>query len=567
MKAEPTYQKLRGGYYTPQVIADFLSAWAIRSRKDSILEPSCGDGIFIEAAGKRLMKLGADPKDIPKQLRGYEIDALEAAKADGCLRALGVEEPKVSISCTDFFRACAQHLGDETKERFDAILGNPPFIRYQNFPEAHRQIAFFIMRQAGFRPSRLTNAWLPFVVSSALLLKPDGRLAMVLPAELMQVNYAAELRLFLSKFFHQINVLSFRRLAFEGIQEEVLLLLAERAGSGHTGIDVVELDDIEQLLKYEHRTFGLNGLKSLDHTTEKWTQYYLSEAEIDLLRQIRRDACVKRLGELADTDIGIVTGMNDFFALNDSQAKEKELVPFTKYLVSRSNQLKGITFDRRDWLQSAKAGQPVRLLDLPAVEADRLPLTVRSYLREGENQGLHLGYKCRIRKLWYAVPSVYVPGGFLLRQIHHYPKLVINEMGATCTDTIHRVRFRKGIDPHRVAAAFLNSLTFAFSEIIGRSYGGGVLELEPNEADSLPVPIAGGEELDAGLIDKLVRSGDIEKVLEYTDSCLLRKGLGLSSQEVHTLHTIWKKLQGRRTNRRNGAKSRIRKLPLLAYSA
>ena len=51
--------KLRGGYYTSSEVATWLCAWAIRSPKDRVLEPSCGDGAFVEAAAKRLAELGA----------------------------------------------------------------------------------------------------------------------------------------------------------------------------------------------------------------------------------------------------------------------------------------------------------------------------------------------------------------------------------------------------------------------------------------------------------------------------------------------------------------------------
>ena len=49
MKDKPSLQKLRGGYYTPNEITDFLSEWAIKSCEDQILEPSCGDGNFLIA--------------------------------------------------------------------------------------------------------------------------------------------------------------------------------------------------------------------------------------------------------------------------------------------------------------------------------------------------------------------------------------------------------------------------------------------------------------------------------------------------------------------------------------
>ena len=193
------------------------------------------------------------------------------------------------------------------------------------------------------------------------------------------------------------------------------------------------------------------------------------------------------------------------------------------------------------------------MLEFPAEDHWKLPRAARDYITAGEADKIHVGYKCRIRKRWYVIPSIYVPTGFLLRQVHHYPKLVVNEAKATCTDTIHRVRFKNGESPHKVAAAFLNSLTFAFSELLGRSYGGGVLELEPNEADKLPVPLLGAHRLDPGGIDLLLRAGQIGSVLDRNDKVLLQDGIGLSSRQVSTLRGIWNKLRLRRIQRRRGA--------------
>jgi len=60
MKPVATYQKLRGGYYTPKPIADFLARWAIQTAATTVLEPSCGDGILLESAIETLIKCGAD---------------------------------------------------------------------------------------------------------------------------------------------------------------------------------------------------------------------------------------------------------------------------------------------------------------------------------------------------------------------------------------------------------------------------------------------------------------------------------------------------------------------------
>jgi len=193
---------------------------------------------------------------------------------------------------------------------------------------------------------------------------------------------------------------------------------------------------------------------------------------------------------------------------------------------------------------------PAFLLRLPDVPFHTLPSEVKEYVISGEEKGLNKGYKCRIRDRWYIVPSVWIPQAFMLRQVHSYPKIILNDAAATCTDTIHRVKLRNGVPARTVAAAFLNSLTFAFSEVMGRSYGGGVLELEPNEAEKLPLPLMGADTLDLDELDKLLREGNIYAVLDITDEVLLRKGIDLSMEETRLLRTIWQKLRDRRINRK-----------------
>src|ERR687891_477738 len=47
--ANETPQKLRGGFYTKPEIADFLVRWVSEIKPKSLLEPSCGDGVFIDS--------------------------------------------------------------------------------------------------------------------------------------------------------------------------------------------------------------------------------------------------------------------------------------------------------------------------------------------------------------------------------------------------------------------------------------------------------------------------------------------------------------------------------------
>jgi len=547
MKPVATYQKLRGGYYTPQPIADFLANWAIQTPDTKILEPSCGDGMLLEAAVQRLIHCGAERTSIDNLAQGIELVPEEAQKASKRIMAINDGKP-ASIDTGDFFTICQTYLA---KDRFfDAIIGNPPFIRYQNFPESHRAMAFYLMQRAGLHPNRLTNSWVPFLVAATELLTKTGRLAMVIPAELLQVNYAAELRYFLSRHYSYITLITFKKLVFDGIQQEIVLLLGERNGSEHTGIRTIELDGIDDLLSYEHTVFSRDKLKEMDHSTEKWTMYFLDAEEIELLRSLKVHTKLTTAGHVIDVDVGIVTGLNEFFVLNQEQVEKHALMPYTQRIVGRSAHLPGILFSESDWLTNVEKQSPAFLLNLPDEPVYRLPDTLREYVIDGEEKGLNKGYKCRIRNRWYIVPSIWIPQAFMLRQVHNYPKIILNDAAATCTDTIHRVRLRNGVPAGTVAASFLNSLTFAFSEVTGRSYGGGVLELEPNEAEKLPLPLIGADRLNLYELDKLLREGNITAVLNITDEILLQDGLGLTCKETKMLRTIWQKLRDRRINRK-----------------
>ncbi|MFN8481599.1 MAG: class I SAM-dependent methyltransferase [Anaerolineae bacterium] len=548
MKPIASYQKLRGGYYTPEPIAAFLADWAIQDPQSSVLEPSCGDGVLLEAAVKTLLARGSDLRAIGHQIIGVELDAIESRKANDKLDRLGVPAVEGQIRVGDFFSQCRELLA--TNCLFDAIVGNPPFIRYQNFPEEHRDVAFQLMGRAGLLPNRLTNSWVPFLVAAMLLLKPHGRLAMVIPAELLQVNYAARLRRLLSDRFSAITLLTFKKLLFEGVQQEVVLFLGERDGIDHTGIRTIELETMDDLVTYQHDEFMSSPLKPMSHSTEKWTQYFLDPDEIMLLRELRSDTRIARLGDVADVDVGIVTGLNQFFVLTSEQAETHELLPYARRIVGRSNQLQGIVFTDQDWMTQAARDLPTQLLVAPDVPFDQLPAALQTYVRIGEEANYHEGYKCRIRKRWYVVPSYWIPDAFMLRQVHDHPKLVLNAAQTTCTDTIHRVRLRSDLQGSVISSAFMNSLTFAFSEVLGRSYGGGVLELEPNEAEQLLLPLDNAQALDIDELDHLERANNTEGILDTVDRILLTVGLGLSASDVGMLRGIWRKLSHRRINRK-----------------
>ena len=74
-------QKLRGGYYTPPEITEFICKWCIDESINKVLEPSCGDGEFIEAAINRFRELNNCDDTLTEKIKGIELIKEEAFKA------------------------------------------------------------------------------------------------------------------------------------------------------------------------------------------------------------------------------------------------------------------------------------------------------------------------------------------------------------------------------------------------------------------------------------------------------------------------------------------------------
>lgn len=547
--------KLRGGYYTSSKVAEWLCHWAIQSPSDAVLEPSCGDGAFLEAAMRRLLELGATPAKISRQLSGVEIIPAEAATATSRLRPrLGKAAEKV-VHNTDFFAWCQEP--DRTS--FDVIVGNPPFIRYQTFPEPHRTRAMAMMGEQGLTPNRLTNIWVPFVVAATASLKPGGRLALVLPAELLQVTYAAQLRSYLTDRFTRLDIIACNELFFEKAEQEVVLLLADGALSAASedntcrvaltaATTVSEITDSKPT-----RLLAKAEAKTIRHDSEKWLKYFLDNRQISFMRALRESKITAPMSLHASIDVGVVTGKNEFFVLSTDQVDTLGLGDYTTPLVSRSAHLKGSRLAKADWKSLAAAGDRVHLLNVSRIQAGKLSAKLRRYIDEGERNQFHTGYKCSIRKPWYLVPSVWVPDGFAFRQIYDFPRMVLNTSGATSTDTIHRLR-SKGEKPERIIANTYTWLTAASAEIEGRSYGGGVLELEPTEAERLLMPALLNGAMPLAEVDQLVRAGKLDAVLEENARVVLRGHMGLSAADCVLLKDVWTKMRDRRNSRRRGSK-------------
>jgi adenine-specific DNA-methyltransferase len=526
-----TPEKLRGGFYTPEPIAEFILRWGINGSDDfDILEPSCGDGVFLDA----LKKL-----DLPyNSITAIEYDKIEAKKANK------IDLPNKKVINTDFHAFC-----NKTKQRFDLIVGNPPYIRYQFFDRNQQDEAGKIFTKANLRYSKLTNAWVSFVVGSSLLLKETGKIGFVLPAEILQVSFASQLRSFLSHFYNKINIISFEKLVFPNIQQEVVLLLCEKNNSNEHNIEHIELRDAGELKIFDKMRLR-QPQKRIDFKSNKWTFYFLEQEEIDFLENIAKKRDIPTVRDYATVEVGITTGSNNFFTVSLETVEQYNLQEYAKPMVGRSVQVNSVVFTKQDWEKNKFSSAKAHLLTFPNKANFKIKNGALNYIAHGESINIHKGYKTGIRDDWFVVPSLRVSDALFIRRNNLYPRLIINEAGAYTTDTMHRVTVKPGVNIKALTASYYNSLSLAYAEISGRSHGGGVLELMPNEAENILLPYHKDNAKLLSQIDKLIRDKvNIEDILKITNEVILREHYGLTQREINIAHRIWKKLSARRLNR------------------
>jgi adenine-specific DNA-methyltransferase len=539
-------RKARGAFFTPPEIGFFLAHWAVRAAADSVFEPSCGEAGLLLAAAKELRRLSASELSLGR-LFGVDIHEPSIRAAHVHLAGTGLA---FELQTRDFFDIPAL-------PQWDVVIGNPPYLRYQAFSGSNRLKAQEAALRHGVRLGGLANAWAAFVVHAAQCLNPKGRLALVLPAALLSVNYAAPVRRFLLKRFSSVQIIMFEERVFPGVLEEVVLLLAE--GTGPTEkFELFQVRDVEELLSWD----GLPGEKAREcapaNAEAKWTDALLPKEAIALYHQLH-EKHFEPLLEWGETELGMVTGNNRYFTLSSTEAAAQGLASRELLKISPpgSRHLRGLEFSEAAFRELAGEGARAYLFYPPAGKT--LSPAAADYIAQGEHAKVHKAYKCSVREPWWRVPLVAPPDLFLTYMNQDLPRLVANEARVHYLNSVHGVTLRRGrtkIGRDLLPVAMLNSLTALGAELEGRSYGGGILKVEPKEADRLPMPsldlvTRAADDLRALLpqLGKHLRSSHLEKVLDSVDSILLVKHLGLRSRQVQALRASHKAMAARRNAR------------------
>lgn len=539
-------RKLRGAFFTPPAIASYIAAWAVRSATDRVLEPSTGDAEFLTHAVERLAELGSSTSDV----WGCELHEWSATRGAERVEAAG-GRPHIEVG--DFFDY-------RSEEPFDAVIGNPPYIRFQDFSGEQRLRARSAALQGGVSLNGLASAWAAFTVHAARQLKAGGRLGFVLPAELLSANYAAPVRRFLFEHFTSVELVLFEERVFPEAETEVVLLLAAGYREGTTE---------EAQIRQARNASDLTRLPPAvawapSDPSQKWAGVTLKASSTTALIKAADDGYFTPLRTWGQTRLGMVTGRNTYFALSPAQVSElgiqaRETLPLSP---PGSSHLRGLELSKRALTELGAQGKRTRLFYPKAATSEG----AQSYIEAGMKLGVHKAYKCRVRRTWWQVPLM-EPADLLLTYMNaDTVRMVTNSARALHLNSVHGVYLHpqyRALGSEFLPLAALNSLTQLSAELTGRAYGGGILKMEPGEAAKwlVPGPEALTERARASLravrplVGGKLRSGKLADATRLVDDALLIDALAMDRSAVRDARQARQQLANRREARSRGIQS------------
>lgn len=525
-------KKSLGSYYTPIRLSNFIADYCIEyfdQETISILEPSVGDGNFAAAISKnrQLEKFGQVDLTI------VERETKELNKAIDRCSTLNSVNP-INDDYLNFHQV--------NNNQFSLIVGNPPYIKSSLLTNEQKKICKSIHTHSGLSNKKINNIWTAFLVSAIQKLENNGVVAFVLPLELLQVKFSEEIRELLKSSFDRLEVFMFDELQFQECKGQDTVLLIGYKQHERNGTYYTTIKNIEEL---ENRDFTLMQNISISESNTKWTHHFLSPDEHQFLENLKSN--LNLTSHYVENKAGIVTAANDFFIVNNEIVTKNRLRSYSKPIVQKGFYVNGsVTFENEDFDKLVEDDKPAYLLDFNKANPKKISKSLQNYLAKGTERRLQSRFKCRKRKYWYKVPNISEQSeAFFFKRAHEYPKMLKNNANVYVTDSAYMIESKNEYNIENVIYSFYNSLTLAFAELEGRYYGGGVLEVTPNEFRALPLPYKAPLDFEAYKVD-FKNKGNIENLLSLYNHDILNTTLNINREEIQQIEAIRKKLVNKR---------------------
>ena len=507
----------RGAYYTPAKLARFVAEWAIRASTDRVLDPAAGRGSLVGAAVRYARESGATESP---NVWGVELHSGTFRRLAKRCSEWGI--PPSQLREGDFF-GTSQRLGD-----FDVVLTNPPYVRHHDFPAGTAKRMRVTLGADERTVDGRSSSWAYFVIRSMQLLRTGGRLAAILPGELLSADYGRRVMKRVSGSFDRTTIVHCEGKLFGDVQLSTLAILGDGYGNAPSGERFAYgcSVDFDQEVPVLPCTESMVRIQDARRATAA-VCLRARPQDLQLVQTATHSDGLYRLSEVASVGIGYVTGDKGFFHFTEAERTHVALPQIhLKPVVHRASHVRGSIVRREDWEELRDAGKQCWLLH-PLDENEE---AVQNVIAEGAETDVRTRMKCRTRTPWWRVPLGTVPEAVFV-YLGKFPRIVENRAGVYAANSFFTMT---GLGP--VSASLpVASLTsvFQLSALVNaRRLGGGLRKLQVRDVAALPIPNVSVSEEVRSNVDSLVRSGSWEEAIRLADEIVLKAKLGWSDSRI-----------------------------------
>ncbi len=318
-----------GQYFTIGLIAEFMVKLITHPTKSKVLEPSCGKGIFLDY----LAQYGFT------DISAYEIDKTLGSRHD--------------------FVKFESFLSVPTSEKYDVVIGNPPYIRWKNIePELKAELEGNGLWNKYF--NSLCDYFFIFILKSIEHLNEEGELLFICTNYWMNTTHSATLRKYMCQNGYFADIYHFKEASlFEKVTASFVIFRYVKSGDRqrHGTITLHRFNKERGLpTREELESGGCFDVEEIPHFKgdDRWILATQEKQDklADFVRKCQRHDCLfptetYRIGDFCDIGNGMVSGLDEAFQISNTDILNKEerkcIIPVIKAKDIRPYKHKGIT--------------------------------------------------------------------------------------------------------------------------------------------------------------------------------------------------------------------------------
>lgn len=300
-------KKTNGAFFTPQYIVDYIIQNVAPDEDSKVIDPSCGSGAFLlgiiryyqNTYNKTICDIvnhnlfGADILEY--NTRRSKLLIILFALVNGEI----IGEGDIRIYTADSLRCAWPH-------KFDFVVGNPPYVKFQDLDDVTRSFLF-----ETYQTTKLGtyNLYFAFFELGLKLLNEDGKLGYITPNNYFTSLSGEPLRQFFQNSKSIYEIVDFDATKIFEVQTYTAITFLNKKDNNEIMYD--RIDRGEQPTSFL-KDISLTSNKYSDLSSKKWR--LLCGNERSIIKVIENSG--QTLGELMNICVGIATLKDDVYIID-----------------------------------------------------------------------------------------------------------------------------------------------------------------------------------------------------------------------------------------------------------